>query len=118
MYEVIAIPRGGTSSGRDGEKFHAHLPDPRSLKPDERLVFWATETESTGVREHEDIMLRRVPAAIAHRFRGAAGARGFTHAQYLTALLALHEAMRERADGGDGEVAAVLSQLGLGTVTI
>jgi len=63
-------------------------------------------------------MLRRVPAAIAHRFRGAAGARGFTHAQYLTALLALHEAMRERADGGDGEVAAVLSQLGLGTVTI
>jgi hypothetical protein len=94
------------------------LPDPRSLKPDEHLVFWATETESTGGREHEDIMLRRVPAAVAHRFRGAAGARGFTHAQYLAALVALHESMRERADRGDGEVAAVLSQLGLGTVTI
>jgi hypothetical protein len=94
------------------------LPDPRSLKPGENLVFWATESESGGGREHEDIMLRRVPAAIAHRFRGAAGARGFTHAQYLAALVALHEAMRERADGGDRDVAAVLGQLGLGTVTI
>ena len=63
-------------------------------------------------------MLRRVPAAVAHRFRGAAGARGFTHAQYLVALVALHEAMRARADSGDEEVAAVLRQLGLGTVAI
>lgn len=63
-------------------------------------------------------MLRRVPATVANQFRGAAGARGFTHAHYLTALVALHKAMRERADSGDGEVAAVLGQLGLGTVVI
>ena len=94
------------------------LPDPLSLKPGENLVFWATETETVGGREHEDIMLRRVPAVVAHRFRGAAGARGFTHAQYLAALVALHEAMRQRADQGDGDVGAVLSELGLGTVTI
>lgn len=63
-------------------------------------------------------MLRRVPAAVAHRFRGAAGARRLTHAQYLTALVTLHEAMRKRADEGDGEAAAVLDQLRLGTVSI
>ena len=63
-------------------------------------------------------MLRRVPAAVAHRFRGAAGARGFTHAQYLSALVSLHEAMRKRADDGDAEVAAALDELGLGTVSI
>jgi hypothetical protein len=82
-------------------------------------MFWATtESEGSGAREHEDIMLRRVPAAIAHRFRGAAGARGFTHAQYLTALVSLHETMRQRADSGDAEVAAALHELGLGTVSI
>ena len=81
-------------------------------------VFWAAETESPPGREFEDIMLRRVPAAVAHRFRGAAGARGFTHAQYLSALVSLHEAMRKRADEGDAEVAAALDQLGLGTVSI
>ena len=53
-----------------------------------------------------------------HRFRGAAGARGFTHAQFLTALVSLHEAMRKRADDGDAEMAAALDQLGLGTVSI
>jgi hypothetical protein len=63
-------------------------------------------------------MLRRVPAGVAHRFRGAAGARGFTHAQYLAALVALHESMRQRADSGDAEVAAALDQLGLSTVSI
>jgi hypothetical protein len=91
---------------------------PFPLQPGKKLVFWATESDGQGGREHEDIMLRRVPATIAHRFRGAAGARGFTHAQYLAALVTLHEAMRERADGGDDEVAAVLRQLGLATVAI
>jgi hypothetical protein len=114
----FAIPDPESSPGREGEKFHFQLPDPLALKPGENVVFWATESESAAGREHEDIMLRRVPAAVAYRFRGAAGARGFTHAQYLVALVALHEAMRERADGGDEEVAAALSQLGLGTVTI
>jgi hypothetical protein len=59
-----------------------------------------------------------VPGAVAYRFRGAAGARSFTHAQYLSALVALHEVMRKRADGGDAEAASVLAELGLGTVSI
>ena len=58
-------------------------------------VFWSAESESGGGRDYEDIMLRRVPAAVVHRFRGALWARGFTHAQYLTALVSLHEAMRK-----------------------
>lgn len=103
-----------------GETFRgAPLPGPSfPFQPGKNLVFWAAESDGTGGREHEDIMLRRVPAGVAHKFRGAAGARGLTHAQYLTALVALHEAMRERADGGDEGVAPVLQQLGLGTVSI
>jgi hypothetical protein len=81
-------------------------------------MYWAAEGDSGSGREYEDIMLRRVPGAVAYRFRGAAGARGFTHAQYLTALVSLHEAMRKRADEGDADVAAALQQLGLGTVSI
>ena len=65
--------------------------------PPGQNVSWSAEGESGGGRDYEDIMLRRVPAAVAHRFRGAAEARGFTHAQYLTALVSLHEAMRKRA---------------------
>ena len=112
----------GEGGGETGA-FHASFPPyppvpPVPPFPAGRTVFWAAESDSTGSREHEDIMLRRVPAAVAHRFRGAAGARGFTHAQYLTALVSLHEAMRTRADGGDAEVAAALEQLGLGTVSI
>jgi hypothetical protein len=53
-------------------------------------------------------MLRRVPAPAAHRFRGAAGARGFAHA--LTALACQHEAIRKRAGNGDAEMAAALDQ--------
>jgi hypothetical protein len=86
--------------------------------PPDRNFYFVAETDSGPGREHEDIMLRRVPGTVAHRFRGAAGARGFTHAQYLSALVSLHEAMRRRADEGDAEVAAVLDQLGLGTVSI
>jgi hypothetical protein len=41
-----------------------------------------------------------------------------THAQYLSALVELHEAMRTRADGGDAELAAELERLGLSTVTV
>jgi hypothetical protein len=104
----------------EGATSYASFPGPKfPPKPGNRLVYWSTETDDTpGGREFEDIMLRRVPGAVAHRFRGAAGARGFTHAQYLTALVTLHEAMRERADRGDEEVAATLEQLGLGTVSI
>ena len=108
------------TAGEQGEEpgmFYAPFPPGRPFPPD-KTVFWAAETDSGGGREYEDIMLRRVPAAVAHRFRGAAGARGFTHAQYLTALVSLHEAMRKRADDGDEDMAAALGQLGLGTVSI
>jgi hypothetical protein len=76
------------------------------------------EGDDSPDREYEDIMLRRVPIAISRRFRGAAGARGLTHAQYLAALVTLHENMRRRADGGDDGCGQVLAELGLGTVSI
>jgi hypothetical protein len=105
--------------GSEPGTFHASFPAPPFPPPSGKDVFfWKVETDSPPGREYEDIMLRRVPAGVAHRFRGAAGARGFTHAQYLAALVALHEAMRQRADEGDAEMAAALQQLGLGTVSI
>ena len=110
-------PDEGTWENRP---FQAPLPPgpPFPPGPRDRTFYFAAESDSGPGREHEDIMLRRVPAAIAYRFRGAAGARGFTHAQYLSALVSLHEAMRKRADEGDAEVAAALAGLGLGTVSI
>jgi hypothetical protein len=97
-----------------GKYFKAPVPDPEPGS----FFFMRAEPEGTGSREFEDIMLRKVPAAVAYRFRGAAGARSFTHAQYLSALVALHEVMRTRADGGDAEATSVLAELGLGTVSI
>jgi hypothetical protein len=112
------MPDNETAGEGGGETFHVSFPAGPHFPPG-RNFYWSAESpESPGGREHEDIMLRRVPAAVAHRFRGAAGARGFTHAQYLTALVSLHEAMRMRADGGDADIAAALEQLGLGTVSI
>ena len=110
-----------TSEGESGTFFAAQVPPVLPfppVPPGRNVMYWAAEGDSGGGREHEDIMLRRVPAVVAHRFRGAAGARGFTHAQYLTALMSLHEAMRKRADEGDADVASALQQLGLGTVSI
>jgi hypothetical protein len=101
----------------EGGAFHASFSPDALAASGKNVHFWA-ESDSAGAKEHEDIMLRRVPAAVAHRFRGAAGARGFTHAQYLTALISLHEVMRKRADAGDADIAAALDQLGLGTVSI
>ena len=94
------------------------MPGPLPVGRRRDVVFWAGEADEGTAREHEDVLMRRVPATVAHRFRGAAGARGLTHAQYLTALIGLHEAMRQRADGGDSEATAVLDQLGLRTVSI
>jgi len=74
--------------------------------------------EATAGRDAEDIMLRRVPAATAMRFRAAAGGRGMTHGQYLAALVALHEAIRGLADGGDPALKAELEKLGLQTVAV
>ena len=104
----------GDAEEPGGKFFKAPLP---GRQPGD-VFFWRTEPEGAGGREFEDIMLRKVPAAVAYRFRGAAGARSFTHAQYLSALVALHEVMRTRADGGDAEATSVLAELGLGTVSI
>ena len=85
--------------------------------PGKRVVVWLQDEDPSG-REYEDLMLRRVPSVVAHHFRGAAGARSLTHAQYLSALVALHDALRQRADGGDTDAVAMLDQLGLRTVSI
>ena len=85
---------------------------------DRVLFFRSTEGEEGGGKEHEDIMFRRVPRPVAMHFRAAAGGRGMTHAQYLTALVELHAALRERADAGDEAAKAVLDGLGLQTVNV
>jgi hypothetical protein len=105
--------------GKEGEpaRFYG-VPAPVGFPPNAEDVFWFAKSSGGPDREFDDMMLRRVSGPVAHRFRSAAGARGFTHAQYLAALVALHEAMRERADGGDSEMAATLDRLGLGTVSI
>jgi hypothetical protein len=41
-----------------------------------------------------------------------------THAQYLTALVELHTAIRERAGAGDEAAKAALDGLGLQTVAV
>ena len=85
-----------------------------------RVVYFKHELDdaSDGERTHEDLMLRKVPRETAMRFRAAAGGRGLTHAQYLTALTALHETMRGFADEGDERLTAELERLGLTTVTV
>jgi hypothetical protein len=99
--------------------FHTQVPGlGLPVPPGKNLVFWSVEADEGTGREYEDIMLRRVPSAVAHHFRGAAGARGLTHAQYLTALVTLHEAARRRADTGDTAMAAMIAELGLQTVSI
>jgi hypothetical protein len=116
----MSMPKKKAGSSEEGADtfFHAPAPGLRVPAPGKNLVFWSVETDEGAGREFEDIMLRRVPSAVAHHFRGAAGARGRTHAQYLTALVTLHEAARRRADAGDEQMAGMLSELGLQTVSI
>src|SRR5262245_19497182 len=83
------------------------------------VLFYRREAEEgEGGREHEDIMLRRVPREIAGQFRAGAGGRGLTHAQFLTALVELHRRLRERADAGDEQARALLDELRLTSVTV
>jgi hypothetical protein len=105
------------------ETFRLPLPPPPPPLPGRHgqhdVVFFRHEEEVVREeRDSEDIMLRSVPKLVAQHFRGAAGGRGLTHAQYLSALVELHQAMRERADGGDAELAAELEKLGLSTISI
>ncbi len=108
----------GDADEPGGNFFNAPVPGPGPGPGD--VFFWKTEPEGSGdprVRGHH-VAGRFQPRVARHRFRGAAGARSFTHAQYLSALVALHEVMRTRADGGDAEATSVLAELGLGTVSI
>jgi hypothetical protein len=104
------------------EEFTIPLPPPGFPQPpggQRDVVFFRHEVEDGPAgKEHEDIMLRRVPRESAMRFRGSAGGRGMTHAQYLTALVDLHRKARELADAGDEELRKALDELGLASVTV
>jgi len=105
------------------ETFNIPLPPPFPPHPgmqrDVLFIRRDADTEAEGgQREHEDIMLRRVPRETAFRFRAAAGGRSLTHAQYLTALVSLHGRIRELADVGDERLAGELAALGLQTVAV
>ena len=103
------------------ETFNIPLPPPFPPGPGMHrdVLFMRSDAEGEGgTREHEDIMLRRVPRETAFRFRAAAGGRSLTHAQYLTALVSLHGRIRELADAGDERLAGELERLGLQTVAV
>src|SRR3954451_21656295 len=100
------------------ESFTLPLPPPPPGVPARDVVYVRSAAEPSEERDHEDIILRRVPRRTAQRYRAAAGGRGLTHAQYLAALVALHELVRERADGADEQLAELLHGLGLQTVTV
>ena len=100
------------------EEFTIPLPPPFPPHGPHDHVFFVRREDEAGVREHEDIMLRRVPRETAIRFRAGAGGRALTHAQYLAALVALHGRVRELADGGNETLRAELEQLGLQTVAV
>jgi hypothetical protein len=106
----------------DQETFpdHQHLRQPPPGPPGRpagKVLVWRRDTDSTA-DVYEDLMVWRMPSLLAHRFRGAAGARGLTLAQHLSALISLHEAMRQRAESGDEQAATLLEQFSLGTVSI
>jgi hypothetical protein len=94
------------------------FPPPHGPHPHDVIFFRSDGESGPDGREHEDIMLRRVPREIAMRYRAAAGARGMTHAQYLTALVELHARLREAADGEDELARTMLDELGLQTVSV
>jgi len=114
-----------TDEEEHAEPFTRPLP-PGFLPPDfppphagDRVLFFrAEDADAPAGREHEDIMLRRVPREVAMRYRAGAGGRGMTHAQYLTALVELHARIRALADAGDEHAAATLIELGLQTVAV
>ena len=101
--------------------FHVPAPPPPfpPIPPHAPHMVYVRHREEDGEgRESEDLMLRKVPRETAMRFRAAAGGRSLTHAQYLASLVALHEAARTLAEGGDEGLRAELERLGLTTVTV
>jgi hypothetical protein len=102
----------------DDQTFHLPVPPPGPFPRHDVVFFRGPGSDAPGDREHEDIMLRRVPRETAARFRAGAGGRSLTHAQYLAALVELHRRLREAADGGDERVAKELEALGLSSVSV
>jgi hypothetical protein len=105
----------------DDETFEIPVPPqafPHPHAHHDVVFFRGPGPEAPGDREHEDILLRRVPRETAARFRAGAGGRSLTHAQYLTALVELHRRLREAADGGDERNAKELEALGLSSVSV
>jgi hypothetical protein len=103
----------------DDEEFTVPLPPPPfGPHPHRDVVFFRHEAEGPPSRDHEDIMLRRVPRETAMRFRAGAGGRGLTHAQFLSALVELHARLRAKADDGDQAARTLLDELGLTSVTV
>jgi hypothetical protein len=101
----------------DAEPFTVPVPPP-PFRGGRDKFFWLHSRGGETGKDHEDLMLRRVPRETAMRFRGSAGGRGLTHAQYLAALVELHGRVRQLADGGNGELAKQLDELGLTSVTV
>ncbi len=99
------------------QTFHQPVLPPPPHLPQHDVLFFRN-AEGPGGREHEDILLRRVPSETAARFRAGAGGRSLTHAQYLTALVELHRRLREAADAGDERIAKELADLGLSSVSV
>jgi hypothetical protein len=91
---------------------------PHPPGPHEDVMYIRHAAPESAGKEHEDIMLRRVPRDVAMRFRGSAGGRGMTHAQYLSALVDLHKRVRELADAGNDQLRQELDGLGLASVTV
>ncbi len=103
----------------EDETFHLPVPPPPFPHPHHDVVFLRRQgPEVSGDREHEDILLRRVPRDTAARFRAGAGGRSLTHAQYLAALVELHRRLREAADAGDERIGQELEALGLASVSV
>jgi hypothetical protein len=104
----------------DEETFTIPLPAPPfpHLPPHDVLYVRHRAEDVESGREHEDIMLRRVPRETAMHFRAAAGGRALTHAQYLAALVDLHRRTRALADAGDEAAKQTLDELGLASVTV
>ena len=119
----VIIARMDEHEGPERDDVFFHVPAPPPPFPPvppmhgPNMVYFQRRIEDEG-RESEDLMLRKVPRETAMRFRAAAGGRALTHAQYLTALVALHEAARTLAEGGDAGLLAELERLGLTTVTV
>ena len=93
----------------ESETFTLPLPGPLPGIPAGRDVLYVRSDDEGEPREHEDMMVRRVPRETAMRFRAAAGGRGLTYGQYLAALVALHARARELSEAGDASVAEALA---------